>query len=419
MRVCVGSVVSTAQSLDCGVPQGSVIGPVLFSLYTAPLEDIIEKHGLESMFYADDSQLYITCSRVSTPTAKIENCIEEIRQWMSANLLALNDGKTEVIRFSSKFSDGGQPRACSLWVGGVSVHSSPVVRDLGVTLDATASMSAHITNLSIEGVPTLGSGMSTLSKRVPRDGHWHHVCIAWVGRIGQGRRWLYVDGTGITLSDGHLETLLGNGTLYLGFRPDIDFRQTVGFVGEMALFNMWDRHLNMDEIAAFAKECGDATEGNVVGWSAMFGGNAEREKTVERQKDFCSNGDCEDVDCMTEGACIDAPVGQCSCPSQTSCQTEGRKLQFDGSSRVDVNVNDRVTQIDSLSICLWLKISSSSGTLFSITTPTSTENNTIQNIEFLGFSLVVQTYGGNRHSWYSYLTLDPSKVTDTDGTTSA
>ncbi|XP_070553336.1 uncharacterized protein [Ptychodera flava] len=168
----------------------------------------------------------------------------------------------------------------------------------------------------------------------------------------------------------------------------------------------------MDEITAFAKECADATEGNVVGWSAMFGGNAEREKTVGRQKDICSNGDCEDSDCMTEGACIYDPVGQCSCPSQTSCQSEGRKLQFDGSSRVDVNVNDRVTQIDSLSICMWLKISSSSGTLFSITTPTSTENNTIQNIEFLGFSLVVQTYGGNRHSWYSYLTLDPSKVTD-------
>ncbi|XP_070567946.1 uncharacterized protein [Ptychodera flava] len=238
-----------------------------------------------------------------------------------------------------------------------------------------------------------GGGV-TLFKRVPRDGHWHHVCMAWVGRIGKGRRWLYVDGTGTILGDGHVETVLGSGTLYLGFRPDIDYRRTEGFVGEMALFNMWDRHLNVDEIAAFAKECGDATEGNVVGWSAMFGGNAERENTVARQKDFCSNGDCEDVDCMTEGACIDAPVGQCSCPSQTSCQSEGRKLRFDGSSRVDVNVNDRVTQIDSLSICMWLKISSSRGTLFSITTPTSTANNAIQKIEFHGFSLAVQTYGG-------------------------
>ena len=106
-RVCVGSVVSEAQSLDCGVRQGSVLGPVLFSLYTAPL-GTITKHGLDSMCYAGDSQLYIiTCSRDSAPIAKIEYCIEELRQWMCANMLALNDSKTDVIRFSSKYGTGG------------------------------------------------------------------------------------------------------------------------------------------------------------------------------------------------------------------------------------------------------------------------------------------------------------------------
>ena len=48
-----------------GVPQGSVIGPLSFTLYTAPLEDIIEAHGLGRMIYADDTQVYVVLKRDS------------------------------------------------------------------------------------------------------------------------------------------------------------------------------------------------------------------------------------------------------------------------------------------------------------------------------------------------------------------
>ena len=66
---------------------------------------------------------------------------------MLDNKLALNDGKTDVIRFSSKFGRGGQPRQCDVQVGGIRVHSSPSVRDLGVTFDAFGTMSCHVANV--------------------------------------------------------------------------------------------------------------------------------------------------------------------------------------------------------------------------------------------------------------------------------
>ena len=66
---------------------------------------------------------------------------------MLDNKLALNDDKTDVIRFSSKFGRGGQPRECDVQVGGIRVHSSPSVRDLGVTFDAFGTMSCHVANV--------------------------------------------------------------------------------------------------------------------------------------------------------------------------------------------------------------------------------------------------------------------------------
>lgn len=58
--IVIGDVQSVISPIDCGVPQGSVLGPMLFSLYISPIEGIIQSHGLQSMLYADDTQMYIT-----------------------------------------------------------------------------------------------------------------------------------------------------------------------------------------------------------------------------------------------------------------------------------------------------------------------------------------------------------------------
>ena len=75
-------------------------------MYTAPLEDIIEAHGLGRMIYADDTQVYVILKNDSDCTSiitKLERCINDIKAWSSANDLKLNEDKTEVIHVTSCF----------------------------------------------------------------------------------------------------------------------------------------------------------------------------------------------------------------------------------------------------------------------------------------------------------------------------
>ena len=131
-----------------GVPQGSVLRPLLFNIYLLPITNIFDRHQIRYHIYADDTQLYAECPPSSHADAqrKIEECVSDIRQWLYYNHLLLNEAKTEAIVFRS--SAVHSPSSLStICVCGSSISLSLTVRDIGVLLDSRLDMSAQVSNV--------------------------------------------------------------------------------------------------------------------------------------------------------------------------------------------------------------------------------------------------------------------------------
>ena len=134
--------------LQCEVPQGSVLSLILFTMYTAPIGNIVHKHGLTHHLYTDDTQRYISINPDSVDSAvkRVEVCITEIAAWMGTNKLMLNDGKTEAV-FITRRTRQLPPESTSLLVRDSHVVATPAARNFGIIFDNTMRMDKQVDTL--------------------------------------------------------------------------------------------------------------------------------------------------------------------------------------------------------------------------------------------------------------------------------
>ena len=120
--VSIHGTLSNYFDLDCGVPQGSCVGPLLFVFYASKLFTIIKKHLPNVHCFADDKQLYLSFksddkSSVDEAISAMNRCISDLRNWMIWDRLMINDDKTELILIGTRQQLSKINDVCNISVG--------------------------------------------------------------------------------------------------------------------------------------------------------------------------------------------------------------------------------------------------------------------------------------------------------------
>lgn len=135
----IGNSNSPKTEIRYGVPQGTILGPKIFSLYMLPLYEIFKCRNVRFHSYADDTQFYLETSNedIETTKTEIKTIIETLKHWLDMNKLKMNPEKTELIVLGSN-------EKLTIEIDNKTITSSKNTKNLGVIFDQKLSFESHI-----------------------------------------------------------------------------------------------------------------------------------------------------------------------------------------------------------------------------------------------------------------------------------
>jgi len=134
---------STLAKVTCGVPQGSILGPLLFLIYVNDMSAVVKN---KLLLYADDSTILVSHSDCSVVEQQLSKDLQSVSEWLIDNKLSLHLGKTESILFCSKPKLKSNP-SLNISCNNTSIQSTASVKYLGATLDQTLSCEGMVMNV--------------------------------------------------------------------------------------------------------------------------------------------------------------------------------------------------------------------------------------------------------------------------------
>ena len=145
-RIKLGNCLSSRSDLSFRVPQGSVLGPLLFALHTTPLSNLISGHAIPHHLYGDESQPYVSFSSGNSVAALngLQSCLASVQSWISTNKLKLNPDKTEFLLIGNERKRSKYLSMFPIELLGDETYPAKSARNLGVIFDKNFNFRSHI-----------------------------------------------------------------------------------------------------------------------------------------------------------------------------------------------------------------------------------------------------------------------------------